>query len=183
RHGYASVSFGDPVFLSDFLKTQDVDIFTLERHERLARVQEFADGMLRRIGEKIPVTPMCITARALISMEKGPVARNALIQKVEQLRREIKRRGGRIVTGKAFEMSTAMHDRLESEKAERTRDLVSFEEDFLEGEESVRTVKLALDIMRKRKMVTVKKGKIQVNRGNRALLEYYSNSLTALLGE
>ncbi|HON79703.1 MAG TPA: 1-acyl-sn-glycerol-3-phosphate acyltransferase [Spirochaetota bacterium] len=183
RHGYASVSFGDPVFLSDFLKTQDVDIFSLERHERLARVQIFADGMLRRIGEMIPVTPMCITARALVSMEKGPVARSALVHRVEQLRREIKRRGGRIVTGKAFELSAAMHDRLESEKEERTRDLVSFEEDFLEGDESVQTVKLALDIMKKRKMVKVKKGTIQVNRGNRALLEYYSNSLTALLGE
>ena len=70
NHGYASVSFGDPVSISDFLKKQKQDIFKLDRRERLAIVKEFADTLLARIGKVVPVTPLCLTAMAIYLLKE-----------------------------------------------------------------------------------------------------------------
>ncbi len=177
HHGYASVSFGDPVFLSDFLKTQKDDIFRLERRERLSRIQTFADALLEKIGAVIPVTPLCITARALLDRGAGGIMKAELVREVALLRKGFRAAGGRMVLGKAFEGSRAMHRRLLSEKQDRTRDLVAFEEELLDFEDALRTVEVALEIMKRRKFIFVRGGRITVSEKRKALLEYYSNSL------
>ncbi len=180
RHGYASVSFGDPVFLDDFLKQQKVDIFKLERKDRLARIQKFADSVLSQIALAIPVTPVCITAYALLSLKNGPVEKIALSKRVEVLRRRIKGNGGRIISGRAFEVDIAIQKKLKNEKDHRRKDLLAFEEDMIESDESRQTVKIALDIMKRRKMIVIKQGKISILDGKKSLLEYYAKSLDAI---
>ncbi len=182
QHGSASVSFGDPVFLSEFLAREKKNLFTLPREERLARVQEFADGLLHRIGKAIPVTPVCITARALVLIAKERLTRTELTMKVAELRRACRAKGGRLVHGRAFESSRKIINGIEREKGGRTKELVDFEEDLLEFEQSLETVEAALDVLVRRKIVAVRQGRLAVNSEKSTLLEYYSNSLDRLLG-
>ncbi len=180
HHGYASVSFGDPVFLSEFLTLQEENIFHLDRHDRLSRIQTFADGLLERIGSAIPVTPVCITAQALLSFDSGEIAKTDLIKKVSMLRTAIREGGGRIVLGKTFESSVDIKKHLLAEKQDRRQDLVSFEEDLLDLEDARQTVEVALDLLRRRKIISSLNEKITINEKRRPLLEYYANSLSLL---
>lgn len=177
QHGYASVSFGDPVFLSDFLKTEGKDIFALDRYERLDRVQHFADSLLVRIGSSIPVTPVCIVSHVLLSIGSDRVRLDDLILNVGRIRNMIKRQGGRIVLGRAFEGSMESYSHLKEEEETRKRELVSFEESFLESEEAKETVDVALDLLKRRKMVRLLNGEVFINEKKKPFLEFYSNSL------
>lgn len=180
HHGYASVSFGDPVFLSDFFTQQEEDIFLLDRHDRLSRVQTFADSLLERIGSTIPVTPVCITAHALLSFDNQELTKTNLIRKVSTLRNTIKEGGGRIVLGKTFESSVNIHRHLLAEKQDRTKELVNFEEDMLDFEDAQQTVEVALDLLKRRKIISFLNEKITINEKRRPFLEYYANSLSLL---
>ncbi|MDT8272551.1 MAG: 1-acyl-sn-glycerol-3-phosphate acyltransferase [Desulfomonilia bacterium] len=181
NHGYASVSFGDPVLLSEVLSQQQ-DIFHIDRYERLSIVQAFGESLLDRIGKVIPVTPVCITAHALLQFDRGEVEKSDLIHMVAAIRGTIKASGGRIVTGKTFERNLHIHEHLKAEKDDRTKELVSFEEDFLEFENAKQTVELALDLLKRRKIISIRNVTIVVNTKNRVLLEYYANSLGRLGG-
>lgn len=181
HHGYASVSFGDPVLLSDFLKAEEKDIFTLERYDHLVRVQELADRLLTHIGSAMPVTPVCLVSRALFSLESKRVRLNDLVVKVGRMRNELKMTGGRIVLGKEFESSIDSYSRLKSEEDSRKRELISFEEDFLASEEAKETVGVALDLLKRRRIVSLHNGEVVINPKRSALLEFYSNSLRHLL--
>ncbi len=181
RHGYASVSFGDPVFLSDFLKREKKDIFEKERHARLSRVQVFADQLMDSIGAVIPVTPVCITSLAVLELEKDVFQKDELIRRITELRALFREKNCRMVLGKAFEQSSRILENLEQEKKERKKELVAFEAEFMDHEQATQTAETALDIMRRRKMVSVRKDRISVNNKKRPLLEYYANSLKHLL--
>lgn len=177
QHGYASVSFGDPVPVSKFLKSQKGDIFKLERYDRLSRVKIFADKLLEQIGDVIPVTPVCLTAKALTLMKKNPVKKASLIKKIIELRKILKENGRRIVFGEVFESSFQSFQHLMDEKDDRQKELVTFEEEFLNADDAQKTVEIALELMKRRKMIKIKKDNIYINRKMLPLLEYYSNSL------
>jgi glycerol-3-phosphate O-acyltransferase len=183
QHGYASVSFGDPVFLSDFLRTEETDIFLLDRYARLDRVQQFADRMLLRIGTTMPVTPVCIVSHALMSFESDRVRLDNLTLAVARIRDRVKMKGGRIVLGRAFESSLESYSHLKEEGETRKRELLSFEEGFIASEEAKETVDVALDIMKRRTMVRLQNGEVFTNGKMKPFLEFYSNSLRPLLEE
>ena len=174
------MSFGDPVFLSDFFTQQEEDIFQLDRHDRLSRIQTFADGLLERIGATIPVTPVCIASHALLSFDSTDGAKTDLIREVSTLRNIIKAGGGRIVLGKTFESSVTIRQHLMAEKSDRTKELVSFEEDLLYYEDAQQTVEVALDLLKRRKIISYLNGTITINEKRRPFLEYYANSLSLL---
>ena len=181
QHGYASVSFSDPVFLSDFLKTQEKDIFTLERYDRLERVQDFADSLLTKIGSTMPVTPVCIVSHSLLSFKNVIVHLDDLTLSVAGMRDKIKASGGRIVLGRAFESNVESLIHLKDEEDSRKNELVSFEQNFLASEEAKETVDVALDLLKRRKIVSIRSGKVVINTKKKDLLEFYSNSLSHLL--
>jgi hypothetical protein len=175
------VSFGDPVFLSDFLKTEEKDLFTLDRYERLDRVQHFADRLLVQIGSSMPVTPVCIVSHVLLSLGSDRVRLDDLILMVGQVRDRIKAQGGRIVLGRDFESSIESLSHLKKEEKTRKKELISFEESFIASEESKETVDVALDLLKRRKIVWLRNGEILINEKKKPLLEFYSNSLKQLL--
>ncbi|HPO45289.1 MAG TPA: hypothetical protein PK875_05780, partial [Spirochaetota bacterium] len=148
----------------------------------LKSLQEFADGLLGRIGKAIPVTPVCITSRALVLLAKERLTKTELSMKVAELRKKCRAKGGRLVQGRAFESSKKLMDGIEREKRDRTKELVDFEEDLLEFEQSLETVEAALDVLARRKIVSIRHGRLLVDKEKLALLEYYSNSLDRLLG-
>ena len=65
RHGYAAVSFGAPLSLTEF------------RAERPgAKVEELGELLMERIGQEIPILPVPLVAHALL--ENGAMTRTAL---------------------------------------------------------------------------------------------------------
>ncbi len=176
RHGYASVSFGDPVSVSGFLNSHK-NFFSLDRPDRLRMVKGFADDLLERIGEVVPVTPVCLAAYAMLSIGRDSFERNELVQEIIEIMRVLKQRERRIVIGRAFESYSRTMESLEVERKDRKKELVSFEEDFLGVNESRNVSRIALDILTRRGIVKTKKSTIHINKKRVAYLEYYSNLL------
>ncbi len=180
QHGYASVSFGEPVSVSEFIHKNGKNFFNLERKERLAVVKKFADTLLDNIGAVIPVTPVCLVSYALDKRKGEEVVRIDLVRDVARLKARLKRNGRRIVIGKAFISTAEGFRRLRAEKNDRQKELVSFEEEFLDINEAKKMVDVALDIMKRRRMVSIKSGRIILNESKRPFVQYYANSLVHL---
>lgn len=176
QHGYASVSFGDPVPVSEFLN-HNKKFFKVDRHERLALIKNFADDLLTRIGSVVPVTPVCLTAKAITMINATSFDQGELIAKIMEVCRVLKDRKRRIVIGKAFASYKQTYDHLQDEKSGRKKDLVTFEEDFLNVDEAKNICTIALDILKRRKMLRIRKNIIQLNPKYLPYLEYYSNLL------
>ena len=181
HHGYASVSFSDPVFLSDLLKKEKTDIFRMERYDRLSRVQGFADSLLHSIGQVIPVTPVCLLSFVLAKAGAGELQRNIILTELARVRGILRERGCRIVTGKAFEPGKSSMDRLENEKSTRKKELVSFEEEFLGSEEAAEIMSIGMDLLKRRRIITVRGDLVVINKKKRPLLEYYAHSVEHLV--
>lgn len=100
RYGRAAVSIGLPVPVDDWLirlEAEGVDLFALPRPERLAHVQEFADGLMRRIGAIIPVTPVPLACAALQSFDAEFVARDRLLERMAAMRDVLVELNGRVL--------------------------------------------------------------------------------------
>lgn len=79
RHGYAAASFGAPVSLADF-----------EQSHPGASVEALAELLMDRIGQEVPVLPVPMLARALLSAD-GPLSQADLEQCVQDMRHEMVR--------------------------------------------------------------------------------------------
>jgi len=114
-------------------------------------------------------------------LKKNPVQKSALIKKINKLRRNLKDNNRRIVFGKAFQSSVKSFQHLMDERENRQKELVAFEEEFLDADEAMKTAEIALELMKKRKMIKIRKDEIFINTKMKPLLEYYSNSLNQLI--
>jgi glycerol-3-phosphate O-acyltransferase len=85
RYGRAAVVVGTPIPLGPWFAEQH-DLFTLERTERLARVQSLCDGLLKRVGALIPVTPVPLVCAAIQSFEGDFVPRDQLLERIDEMR-------------------------------------------------------------------------------------------------
>jgi len=99
---------------------------------------------------------------------------------VTRLRRLYKAHNARIVLGKAFEASRAIQEGIDRERDSRQRELVAFEDELVDFEEAMQTVDVSLDILKRRRIVSIKNGRILLSPRMRPLLEYYANSLNRL---
>jgi glycerol-3-phosphate O-acyltransferase len=85
RYGRAAVVVGAPIPLGPWFDAQR-DLFTLERPERLARVQALCDGLLERVGALIPVTPIPLVCAAIQSFDGDFIDRAALLERIDEMR-------------------------------------------------------------------------------------------------
>ena len=85
RYGRAAVVVGAPIPLGPWYASQS-DLFTVERSERLARVQSLCDGLLERVGALIPVTSVPLVCAAIQSFDGEFVARDALLERIDEMR-------------------------------------------------------------------------------------------------
>jgi glycerol-3-phosphate O-acyltransferase len=85
RYGRAAVVVGAPIPLAPWFAEQR-DLFTLEKPERLARVQTLCDGLLERVGALIPVTPVPLVCAAIQSFEGEFIARDRLLERIDEMR-------------------------------------------------------------------------------------------------
>jgi glycerol-3-phosphate O-acyltransferase len=65
RYGYACVSFGKPVPLSQWQKKAKVDFARLSPKRRFAAVERLGTDLMKDIGAIIPVTPVALVATVL----------------------------------------------------------------------------------------------------------------------
>jgi glycerol-3-phosphate O-acyltransferase len=66
RFGYACVNFGSPVSLAGWTRSRGVDVSTLSKEERSARVEELARELMGEIARVIPVVPVALVATAFV---------------------------------------------------------------------------------------------------------------------
>ena len=100
RYGRAAVTIGAPIPVRDWLdqlEAQGTDLFSLPREARLPEVQAFCDAVLSRIGAIVPVTPVPLACAALQSFDADFVTRDALLERMEEMRDVLKELNGRVV--------------------------------------------------------------------------------------
>jgi glycerol-3-phosphate O-acyltransferase len=85
RYGRAAVVIGAPVPLAPWFE-RERDLFTIERPERLGRVQQLSDRVMDRIGRLVPVTPVALACAAIQSFDNDFIAREALLRRMEEMR-------------------------------------------------------------------------------------------------
>ncbi|MCY7380841.1 MAG: hypothetical protein LH467_16085, partial [Gemmatimonadaceae bacterium] len=84
RYGRAAVVVGAPIPLGPWFARQP-DLFLVDRHERLARVQTLCDELLATVGELIPVTAVPLVCAAIQSFDSDFITRTALLGRVEEM--------------------------------------------------------------------------------------------------
>jgi len=102
RYGRAAVAIGEPISVDAWLEENEavgVDVLSLPRTERLPRIQEFCDDVLRRIGEVIPVTPVPLACAALQTFDADYVPRSQLLERMSAMRDVLLELNGRVVRG------------------------------------------------------------------------------------
>ncbi len=89
RYGRAAVMVGEPIALGPWLARLDAEgapLFSLPRHERLARVQGLCDELMERIGALVPVTPVPLACAAIQSLGTDFVPRSRLLERMSEMR-------------------------------------------------------------------------------------------------
>jgi glycerol-3-phosphate O-acyltransferase len=85
RYGRAAVMVGKPIPLRDWFGRES-GLFTLERPERLGRVQVLSDEVMSRIGQLVPVTPVALACAAIQSLDADFLPRARLLTRMEEMR-------------------------------------------------------------------------------------------------
>jgi glycerol-3-phosphate O-acyltransferase len=85
RYGRAAVVIGDPVPLDGWFAANP-DLFSIPRPDRLARVQAFCDGVMDRIGQLVPVTPVPLVCAAVQSLDRDYIPRDLLLARMAEMR-------------------------------------------------------------------------------------------------
>jgi glycerol-3-phosphate O-acyltransferase len=89
RYGRAAVTIGAPIPLESWfgeLESEGIDLFALDRAERLGHVQALSDRVMERIGAIIPVTPVSLACAAIQSFDADFISRTQLLGRMEELR-------------------------------------------------------------------------------------------------
>jgi glycerol-3-phosphate O-acyltransferase len=55
---YAAAGFGEPLSLSDWSREQGIDLSSLDREERIVQTHHFAEALMERIADAMPVLPV-----------------------------------------------------------------------------------------------------------------------------
>lgn len=96
RYGRAAVNFGTPISLREW-SADNHGSLQLPRGERLPVLQRLADRLMDRIAVIIPVTPVPISAAALLSFGESVVRRADLLNRIDQYRDHLLATGGKLV--------------------------------------------------------------------------------------
>jgi glycerol-3-phosphate O-acyltransferase len=98
RYGRAAVNFGPPLSLREWLATHP-GVLQLPKERRLPELEKLAALLMERIGAIIPVTPVPLAAAALLSFGQTVVAREAVLERMDQLRDRLRDVNAKVVRG------------------------------------------------------------------------------------
>lgn len=183
RYGAASVSFGAPISLAQWMeRVPGPDFARFSRDERKPHLKALASELMGAIGEVVPVSPVPLVCRAYLELGLDAVPLEQLTAHVQALREKLRQRGARFVIGRTLRATAESRERLHAAKEERRAELVDVEESLIGWDEAELTVQLAVGILRARRLASVKSGVLTCKPAARRLLHYYANSIAQLLG-
>lgn len=99
RYGRVAVNFGTPISMREWLRTAPKDVLNLPKERRLPELEHLARNMLARIGAIVPVTPVPLAAAALLSFGQTAITRDALLERMDQLRDRLQEVNAKVVRG------------------------------------------------------------------------------------
>ena len=168
RYGYASVQFGAAIPVRS-LMPDAAEVARLPRKARFARMARLADQLLDAVAAVVPATPVSLVCRALVAGEADvPGVRRHVREEIAELRGA----GRRIAAGRAF----ASIRRARKNAADTHAEL---DDHIVDAEEAERVVDLALSLLRRRRLVTTREGRVLVAERDWPLVRYYARSLDA----
>lgn len=100
RYGRAAVVIGTPIPLNDWFDRQDKDVgdlFVIERHARLARIQDLANSILGNIAAIVPVTPVTLACAAIQSFDGDFIPRTQLLERMSEMRDVLTELNARVI--------------------------------------------------------------------------------------
>ncbi len=71
RMGYACVSFGNPVSMTDWLKTNKVRFDRLSEKNRFNTIRKLGDHLMDKVGEVVPVLPVALVSTVFLAEKSG----------------------------------------------------------------------------------------------------------------
>jgi len=177
--GYVAVAFGEPVRFSSWAREHHIDLASQTDEQRRATAKQVAVDLMSEIAHVIPATPVPLVARAML--ELGETTREALNDRVRELRAKLEARGVPVALGEEFEGTQRAQAAL-ADDSDRNRDMARLTGDVLASEEAEAIARLGLALLARRGLLLRANGKIAVAAGaeQREVLAYYSNSLPAL---
>jgi glycerol-3-phosphate O-acyltransferase len=101
RYGRVAVNFGTPLSLREWLRTAPSGVLELPKEERLPQLEKLASEMVTRIGAIVPVTPVPLASAALLSFAQTVVKKEALLERMDELRDRLTEVNGKVVRGGA----------------------------------------------------------------------------------
>ncbi|HTR20823.1 MAG TPA: 1-acyl-sn-glycerol-3-phosphate acyltransferase [Gemmatimonadales bacterium] len=101
RYGRAAVNFGTPMSLRAWLASAPAGVLEWPKERRLPQMEQLAAELMRRIGAILPVTPVPLAAAALLSFEQTVIPRDALLERMDELRDRLLEVNGKVVRGGA----------------------------------------------------------------------------------
>ena len=169
KYGYAAISVGDPVPLST-LTADPAALARLGKDARRNEVARIADALLRKVADVIPATPVVLVARAL---EQGALDLPGLRKAVRGQIAACRATGRPLGFGIAYGSVRAARPNADGGDKE------SLDRDLIEAEEAEKTVDLALSLLRRRRLLAVEAGRVQLAADAPPILAYYARSIEA----
>src|SRR5213594_2346149 len=100
RYGRAAVNFGAPVSLKEWLASAP-GVLELPKEQRLPELERLAALLMERIGAIVPFTPVPLAAAALLSFGQTVIPKQAVLERMEQLRDRLGAVNAKVVRGGA----------------------------------------------------------------------------------
>jgi len=100
RYGRAAVVIGERFSLGAWFDSEDREtggLFTLERPDRLARVQLLSDSVLARIAAIVPVTPVTLACAAIQSFDGDFIPHELLLARMAEMRDVLTELNARVI--------------------------------------------------------------------------------------
>lgn len=184
-HGYASLSFAEPLALSDWLKERDIVLGNCTAEQREAYVFEFGGEMIDRIGEAVPATPVTVLSLAILDNPQDEYTFQELCGHALDVRHMLEATGVRVVTSQGFQkFVNALHqDEPRAAGPERSADLDEVDAALVKQEETEALVHYAIKLMLRHKLLRKREHRYRIRSGRDDHLRYYANSLAHRTGK
>jgi glycerol-3-phosphate O-acyltransferase len=180
-HGYASLSFGEPLVVSDYMAQRGVPFHELSHEERKAHIGDLGTELMRRLGQAVPATPATILAMALLDHDCRSFTRMEASVWVADVQRALREAGAPIVHGQTFAEIRSALGRQEAEPA-MAAELQGVERGLEQQEEAEQVVRYALDVLRRNKILRTRADAYELVPGAENRLRYYANSIAHHVG-
>lgn len=181
-HGYASLSFGEPVVLKDFMDERGIRFEDLDYEARKPHVAALAERVMQHLGRAVPATPVTMLAVALLDRDCPPFTRLEASAWIAGLYGMLRQTEVPFVHGSEFEEIRRALEDAERGTRVRAKELQEVEIGLVASEEAEQTVDLAIDVMRRNDILVKHGDRYRVKEGKRNFVVYYANSIAHHVG-